>query len=427
MKQILAITRKEILLWIQKPGAWLLVFVLPLVFTAIIQAVFGSSGTPVVTVFAVNQDKDGKAAIRVMDALRDAPNLKIEELKTREEADRRVGAGELMAAVVVPEGFSSALTTPEGAKVEIIVDPARAQQASIVTGLVNAALGPLIVDAEVNRGVESGVAQAMQLLDTNNALTPTPPPEASGRVPTPQPNAMQKFFTAAMKGVVSSQVQDALDNPQVRLDLQPVLAQGVDASAVRTPSLLDYLVPGYSLMFLFFLVSYLAITVIEERESGTLRRLLVAPLPRSRILLGKMLPYFLIAVVQMIVVFAFSTLLFGINLGHSVLGLGLIIVASALAMASLGILVAALARTAGQADGLASVLVLAMAVVSGAMFPGIQIPVVQYFTPHYWSMQGFLNIIARGMGAQGAFLPVAILLIMSAVFFIIGVIRFRFE
>ncbi len=76
---------------------------------------------------------------------------------------------------------------------------------------------------------------------------------------------------------------------------------------------------------------------------------------------------------------------------------------------------------------MAAIVVLAMAVVSGAMFPSISIPGVQQITPHYWSMQGFLNVISRGQGIEGILLPVGILLTMAAVFFTIGAVRFRFE
>jgi ABC-2 type transport system permease protein len=236
---------------------------------------------------------------------------------------------------------------------------------------------------------------------------------------------MRKFFSAALKGVVSSQVEEALANPQVTVDARPV--EGKEQQEARRPSLLDYLVPGYSLMFVFFLISNLAATVIEERQTGTLQRLLVAPVPRSRILLGKMIPYFLIAAAQFTVILLASKLIFGIDLGNSVLALGVIILASSLAVVSLGILIAAFARSEGQASGLTIVLVLAMAVVSGAMFPNIAIPGIQALTPHYWAMQGFVNTIARGQDVQGVLLPAGILLTMSAVFFTIGAVRFRFE
>jgi ABC-2 type transport system permease protein len=236
------------------------------------------------------------------------------------------------------------------------------------------------------------------------------------------------FFTAAIKGVVSSQVQEALENPQVRVEETAAgIAPGGETQNARRPSLLDFLVPGYSLMFLFFLVPSLAMTVIEERQTGAMSRLLSAPLPRSRILLGKLLTYFLIGAGQMAALLLAGKLIFRIDLGGALLALGAVIAASALAMAGLGILIAALARTQSQADGLASIIVLAMAVVSGAMFPSISIPGLQAVTPHYWSMQGFLNVIARGQGMEGVLLPVGILLTMAAVFFTAGAVRFRFE
>ena len=454
MQKILAATRKEFLLWAHKPGQWILIFVVPIIFIWLMQLVFGSQGTPVVTIFAVSEDK-GQDAARVMDALRNASNLKVETLKTRDEANRRVGAGERMAAVIVPEGFSEALLSQGGAKVEIMVDPARAEQANIVVGLVNAALAPVIVNAEVNRSVERSVAQVVQQVEgtplpvtptraatpdltatlsaTDQADTPFPTetaPAVSSTGPAvsnaggTSPGALDRFFSAAVKGIVSSQVDEAMNHPQVTVVETPGQPAG---SPLHTPSLLDYLVPGYSLMFVFFLIPNLAMSVMDERQSGTLRRLLVSPVTRSQILLGKLLPYWLIAVVQFVFVLLVSKLFFNIDLGNSALALAILILASSLAMACLGILIAAFARTETQASGLSAVLVLIMAVVSGAIFPSISIPGLQNITPHYWAIQGFLNVVARGQGVSGVFLPVGILLTMSAVFFTTGAVRFRFE
>jgi ABC-2 type transport system permease protein len=450
MRQILAMTRKELIIWAQKPGSWIIVFIVPLLFIWIMGAVFGERGTPVVTIYAVSEE-DSKEARQVMRELRDSENLRLEVLETREEADRRVGTGERMAAVVIPEGFSRDITSGKGTTIVIIIDPARSEQAAIVTGLVQAAVGPILVEAEVSRGVEAGVAQILDSIEQGEVLpeeqtTPIDetddqtigsdpggefiPEQPGGEADVPaeeeEPDQMavlRKFFTAALKGIVSSQVQESLENPQVQLAVRPFDGD----QDFHRPSLLDYLVPGYSLMFVFFLIPSLALTVIEEREVGTLRRLLVAPVPRSRILLGKMIPYFFIAVLQMLTVLLVSRLVFGIGLGNSIPALLLIIVCSALVMAALGILIAALAQTEGQADGLAIVVVLSMAVVSGAMFPSISIPGLQMITPHYWAMQGFLNVISRGLGVEGVLLPVGILLTMAAVFFTAGAVRFRFE
>lgn len=466
MSQILAMTRKEFFLWARKPGSWIIVFVIPFLFIWIVQAVFGSSGTPVVSIFVVNED-ESQASQYVMQVLKDAPNLRVQTLETRGEADRLVGTGERLAAVVIPEGFGSRLKMPAGADIDIIIDPARAEQAAIVVGLVNSALGPFIIDAEVTRSVEAGVNQVLGgviylpniISDSKPEATLTPEteltatvsayPETSAEIdneadfppvlaqePTIEPTSksispandpLRIFLISAIKGVVAGQVQEALDNPQVRLAVLPL--EG--SKRQRSPSLLDNLVPGYSLMFMYFLVSNLAITVVEERQTGTLRRLLSAPVPRSRILFGKMLPYFLIGAVQMSAVLLFSQLIFGFDLGERSNGariaIALVILCSALAMSGLGIFIAALAQTEGQANGLAIIIILALAVISGAMFPIIYIPGLQLITPHYWSMQAFLNIIVRGQGIDGILLPAGILLIMSIVFFTLGAIKFRFE
>ncbi len=48
-------------------------------------------------------------------------------------------------------------------------------------------------------------------------------------------------------------------------------------------------------------------------------------------------------------------------------------------------------------------------------------------TPHYWARQGMLNVLQRGMGLEGIWLPATVLLAMSVVFFVVGARRFKFE
>jgi ABC-2 type transport system permease protein len=167
--------------------------------------------------------------------------------------------------------------------------------------------------------------------------------------------------------------------------------------------------------------------VVEERALGTFRRLLSTPAPRSAILLGKMLPYLVIVVVQALVLLGISSLVFGVSLGKSPVALALITVASAASVVGLGIMVAAVVRSEGQAGGLTLLLVLVMAAVSGSLFPLIRIPYLQYATPHYWAIQGFQNVIARGLGVSGVVFESGILLGLAVIFFVIGVSRFKFD
>ncbi len=407
-KQIITLSKKEIRLWLERPGQWIVLFVVPLVFIYIFGLAFGG-GNPIVTVYAVNED-DSDFGQLVFFNLKDADNLDVEELPSREEADARVGAGERMAALIIPAGFGEAIMTDDGAVVEVLVDPARDEQAKIVLGLATAAVVRQIVDAEVSRGVRQGMADSMDDMMGG---------ELSGENET----MLSDFMEAGMKGVIASQVKDALDDPLVSLDIKPASSADTD----RSPSAMQAYAPGFSLMFAFFLVTNLAVTVVQEREVGTLNRLLSTPASRGTLLLGKMLPYFLLAVVQLSSLFLVSVVLFGLETGDSPLALGLLILASAAAIAGMGIMIAALVKNEGQASGLTTLLILGMAAVSGSLAPNIQIPGINLVTPHYWALLGFQNVMARGMGFSGALLPAGILLGFAAVFFAIGVSRFRFD
>ncbi len=410
LAQIWSLTRKELSLWLKRPGQWIVVFVVPFIFIWIFNVVFGgSSGAPIVSVYLVNED-GGAAAQTAVTALGNAANLQIEMLADRAEADRRVGAGQRLAAIIIPAGFSEAIQSTQGGKIEIIADPARSEQAAIVGGLVNAALGPMIIDAEVSRGINQ------QIGDSLNSLS-LPGSSADDNA------KLKEFLSAAFKGVVSAQVQDAIDHPLVQIEE----VSAVNASAAHPLTLVEGLVPGYSLMYVFFLISMIANTVVEERETGSLRRLQVLPARRGTILLGKALPFFLIAVVQMGALLIVSHYVFKMGLGQHPAALLPVILGTSVSVAGLGIMIAALVRSGGQASGLTILVVLIMAAASGSLFPAIRIPFVEYLTPHHWAILGIQNVIARGMDWSGVLLPSAVLLAAGAAFFTIGVMRFKFD
>jgi ABC-2 type transport system permease protein len=404
IKQILAIASKEIRLWLQVPGNWLTILLVPFAFIAILGSAFGGS-TPVFTIYAANEDQ-GDLGADVIELLDDSPNLELQLLDSQVEADRRVGKGERMAAVVIPADFSEVVKTEAGGTIWVIIDPARQSNAGLVTGLVKAALSKMLVDASVEREM-SGMISDIKTDDLGGTSS----------------FDFDTFIRAGVKGVVAKQVNEAIDNPLIDLEKQSVSASANPIEATR----LGGLVPGYTLMFLFFLLSHIAAAVVEERSLGSLRRLLVTPASKAVILAGKMLPFFFIAIGQMLFVLLVSSWVFKMSLGNSPLALAVIILATALSAATLGILVASLVKNENQAGGLTILVVLVLAVISGSISDNIQIMGPNFVTPHYWARQGMLNVLQRGMGLEGVWLPAGILLGLSVVFFAIGARRFKFE
>ena len=137
----------------------------------------------------------------------------------------------------------------------------------------------------------------------------------------------------------------------------------------KFPDTFQQNVPGYTIYGIFWVVSLLAGSVLQEKREGTFRRLLTAPLDRTVMLAGKLVPYYLINLIQLLLMIGVSSLLFGMNLGHSLSGLVVVSLAAAATSTGLGIMVAALARTEAQVGGLTVLLLLSLSALGGCFIP----------------------------------------------------------
>jgi ABC-2 type transport system permease protein len=168
-----------------------------------------------------------------------------------------------------------------------------------------------------------------------------------------------------------------------------------------------------------------------ERQKGTLRRLLTTPTQKATYLLGTILGQMVSALVQMLLLVAFGVLVMGVHWGSQPAALAVMLVASTLAAAALGTTLGTFVKTEGQANGLSMALGMVMALLGGCwypieLFPQIVRTVVKVL-PTSWAMQGLLDIVVRGQGLVAVLPVVGVLLIFAAVFFSIGVWRFRYE
>jgi ABC-2 type transport system permease protein len=168
-----------------------------------------------------------------------------------------------------------------------------------------------------------------------------------------------------------------------------------------------------------------------ERQRGTLRRLLTTPTGKGTYLLGTILGNVLWALVQMTLLVTFGALVMKVNWADNPGALAVIMAASALAAAALGTMLGTFVKTEGQASGLSIMLGMVMALLGGCwypieLFPQVMRNIVKVL-PTTWAMQGMLDILLRGQGVVGI-LPIAgVLLGFAAVFFLIGILRFKYE
>jgi ABC-type multidrug transport system permease subunit len=151
-------------------------------------------------------------------------------------------------------------------------------------------------------------------------------------------------------------------------------------------------------MFAFFLVLTVGWLFVSERRQGTLKRLRAAPLSRTQILLGKLLPCYALSVTQGLLLLGAGKVVFGMNWGPDPWWLVLIVLTTSLAAMGMALLVAAVARTETQVSIYGTLLVLVLAGLSGAMMGNRELmpenmEMISRFTPHAWALDAYNELL----------------------------------
>jgi ABC-2 type transport system permease protein len=144
--------------------------------------------------------------------------------------------------------------------------------------------------------------------------------------------------------------------------------------------------------------------IVRERERGNLELLIATPLGRLELMVGKLLPYVVIGLVQVTIILIAGKLLFDVpTVGHyfDLYAAALLFIAASL---GLGLFVSTLAQTQFQAFQLAFVTMLPSILLSGFMFPFEGMPEIAQWIAEVLPLTHF-NVIVRGIMLRGADLP----------------------
>jgi ABC-2 type transport system permease protein len=188
---------------------------------------------------------------------------------------------------------------------------------------------------------------------------------------------------------------------------------------------------GQLITWVFIPLFAIAALFAYERQQGTLRRLLTTPSSKATFLLGTIIGQVAMALVQMLLLVGFGILVMKLNWGRDPLALFLILLSSALAAAAFGTTMGTFIKSEGQASGLSVMFGMVFALMGGCWYPlELFPPAIQNAVkvlPTTWAMQGMLDLVLRGGGLQEVLPEMLVLLGFAAIFFSLGVWRFRYE
>ncbi|MCI0574926.1 MAG: ABC transporter permease [Chloroflexi bacterium] len=399
---IINIARLHLRLTFNRPSIFVSYILMPILFTFLIGQALADDGNaePVILSVKVANHDNGELGAALIERLATEPALSVQEVD-QQAGVAAVEGSEAVALLIIPADFSQSLAT--GITLDFYVDPAAIAQARTVERIVLAKAGEL-GGALATASFSAGVAERLGLFDAGV--------DRDAYLAEGIDLALAAWQSPPVS--VSAQAETPLATPE------DAIPTGVNQSS-----------PGMLVMFAMFLMLGGAAVLLFEREMGTLRRLLVAPISRVSILLGKTLGIYLSGVFQVAILIVASLLLFDVQWDRSPLALALMVLSFAFAVTGLSMAMAAWARTAAQVNSLNTLIVLSVAALGGAWWPLEIVPswmqTVGHLTPVAWAMDGFHDIITRGLDVTAVLAEVGILLGFGFVFLLLGLLRFRYE
>lgn len=287
------------------------------------------------------------------------------------ELTRLIDRGTAKVGVVIPPDFGTQLSR-QSAAVQVIVD----------------ASDPLVATSATNAAASLGAQRSLQI------MTQTLEGTALGR-----------------------QSQPPLD-VRVRAWYNPDLVSAI------------FIVPGLiGALLMQTTITAMAVSVVREREKGTLEALIVSPIRRWELLLGKIIPNLVVAYGQMTMALVVAHYVFDVPIRGSLPLLYVLAATFMLGTLGIGIFVSAISRTVPQAMQLAFLTFLPSIYLSGLLFPIEGMPTVAQYLASVIPLTYFLRIVRgivlKGVGFSYLWPSLIPLMIFGAVIFSLAVLKFR--
>lgn len=195
------------------------------------------------------------------------------------------------------------------------------------------------------------------------------------------------------------------------------------------PSALGQVVPGFTIMFAFFLLGNIGFVFFREHDWGTWDRLLTSSASLAEIIVGKCLVPFAVFAAQFALVTLGSMLLFGLRIDGSVLTLVLSTASFAAFLVALGVVIVGLSTNLLQVTAVSNLAAPVLSALGGALVPVQQLPswaqVVAPFSPAYWAMEGMQCGLVGGCSTLEAGTAVLALLLSTTAAVVVIAVTFR--
>ncbi|MGG0811484.1 ABC transporter permease [Paenibacillus alvei] len=359
---ITSFTRKEIQLLFKEKGTFFWLILMPIIFIVVFASVFGNMGNSSITLNYVDQDQS-PASKAIVASLAKVQGFQLKE-DTERTIDQQIASirdGKQSSLLLIPHGF----------------------EASMKSG--------------------KALAELTLYRDENDNTSTAPIKALLGRIVDEQRQASAAEQLAG-KGITGEEMKQIFTPPMtVKEQMENVVP--VD--------MISQVVPGYTVMFVFFIIISMVRRFIRDKESGMTARLCSTPMKPLTYLVGMWVPYIIVVLFQSAVLLSFGHFVYGMRLGD-VLAVGLIIAALGICVTGLGLLISLIAKGENQGLAMTQLIALGGAMIGGLWFPHEMMPkfmqTIGHMLPQYWAQDALKRIISHGAHVADVWLNAVILL-----------------
>jgi ABC-2 type transport system permease protein len=418
MTALLALVRKDLILFISDRRRVLVSLVLPILIGAFFGYLTGGGGARGTIDIAIVQQDTSDIGAKIEAGLRADPNLKITPM-TLPEAQAAVGKGKQSVAIVIPSGFGDAagealFSAREKPQVRLLYDPSQKAVLAMVKGMLTQQVMQ-VVSAEMFGG-----AHGAQLAERGL--------QELGQQQGQEAAVLRELLGSVKKYQTVQRTDGKAESKGLSMPFTTSDEQMHNGPVVESYNGYAHSFAGMAVQFILFMGIDMGIGVLLAQRTGVWNRLLAAPVSLTTLLLARAVSTAVIAFGLMSAVFAVAVAVFGVHIS-SVLGFACVLIGFAVMTAAFGLLIAAWGKTPEAARGIAMVATLLMVMAGGAWMPAFMFPAwmqkVSLAMPTRWAVDGLDAVTWRGFGMDVAGPAMIALFGFTLVFATLAVWKFR--
>lgn len=364
---------KELRLIRKDRRSFFFLLLMPILFIVMFGSVFNNAGSDSsVSIHTIDQDGSpaSKALIQQMQAIMD---VKLDSAASLNNQVDKMKQGQFSAMLVIPSGFEVAMKQGNAADIKLYQDPSAQTE-----------LAPI-------QAILSSISSQYR---------------------------EQKLTSVLLaKGDSKEQAEAALASP-IHIENVPTTADHFNY--------IDQVVPGMTVMFVFFIMITMARRFFEEKKTGLLSRIRSTNVKPLQYLIGMWIPFVLTVLAQCVILLAFGHWVYGLELGD-IAALGAIVLCLSIAGTGIGLGLSFVVPGEGAAMVITQVITMGGAMLGGLWMPSYLLPKavqnVGHFLPQFWAQSSLQKIIAHGAHLGDIWGPALILLTFGFVGLLVAFLR----